>query len=350
MKSSGVLYWYDIGNNPLAETDTSGNTIDKYVFFQGRRIARRDSSGNVDYYISDHLGTARVVTNSTGTILDDCDLYPYGGERCVSTSSGNHYIFTGKERDTESGLDYFIARHYAGSMGRFMSPDQFPGGIVDAFTGVSVAPPGPVPYADIFDPQTLNKYGYVRDNPLRYIDPDGHHNQGNHEANGDCTKHTKNVAQNTNAPKTGFWSGLGQRFSNLIHGQGFVTNMGLNTSVTVEQGPMNVREPNSKIAAAADAAGVVATVIDNAKLGAASAVVIVVNDPSLKNIAITGIGLIPGPDVPIAFGSAAIDGSNFVTNQILAPMFNAAPTQNIDDGNGHMIPNPALRDERDDLQ
>ena len=197
-KSSGVLYWYDIGNNPLAETDTSGNTINEYVFFQGRRIARRDSSGNVDYYISDHLGTARVVTNSTGTILDDCDLYPYGGERCVSTSSGNHYIFTGKERDSESGLDYFIARHYAGSLGRFMSPDQFPGGIVDAFTGVSVAPPGPVPYADISDPQTLNKYGYVRDNPLRYIDPDGHHNQCNHEANGDCTKHTKNVAQKQN--------------------------------------------------------------------------------------------------------------------------------------------------------
>ena len=55
-----------------------------------------------------------------------------------------------------------------------MSPDEFKGGIVDPFTGKQISQPGPLPYADIWDPQTLNKYTYVRNNPLRHVDPDGH--------------------------------------------------------------------------------------------------------------------------------------------------------------------------------
>ena len=81
---------------------------------------------------------------------------------------------SGKERDAESGLDYFLARYYSAAQGRFTSPDEFKGGIVDPFTGQQVGQPGPLPYADIADPQTLNKYAYVRNNPLRYVDPDGH--------------------------------------------------------------------------------------------------------------------------------------------------------------------------------
>ena len=71
-------------------------------------------------------------------------------------------------------MDFFLARYYSGAQGRFLSPDEFKGGIVDPFTGKQISQPGPLPYADIGDPQTLNKYGYVRNNPLHYIDPDGH--------------------------------------------------------------------------------------------------------------------------------------------------------------------------------
>jgi RHS repeat-associated protein len=88
--------------------------------------------------------------------------------------SGRRSRCTGKERDTETGLDYFGARYFSGAQGRFTSPDEFPGGIVDPFTGQEISQPGPLPYADITDPQTLNKYAYVRNNPLRYTDPDGH--------------------------------------------------------------------------------------------------------------------------------------------------------------------------------
>jgi RHS repeat-associated protein len=72
--------------------------------------------------------------------------------------------YTGKERDTESGLDYFGARYYSSNMGRFMSPDfNAADGDLD-----------PIPYANLYDPQSLNLYSYVQNNPLSHRDPDGH--------------------------------------------------------------------------------------------------------------------------------------------------------------------------------
>ena len=160
-KSNGKLYWYGVGSDPLTETDAAGNNPDEFIFFGEKRIARRKSTGEINYYFADHLGTSRVVTSSTGMVLDDSDFYPFGGERTVVSSSGNSYKFTGKERDSESGLDDFDARYYSFSMGRFMSPDWSDS-------------PDPVPYADLTNPQTLNLYGYVKNNPLRNADPTGH--------------------------------------------------------------------------------------------------------------------------------------------------------------------------------
>jgi len=71
------------------------------------------------------------------------------------------YKFTGKERDTETGLDYFGARYYGSSMGRWMSPDW-------------AQKPEAVPYSTLGDPQSLNLYGYVDNNPLNKADEDGH--------------------------------------------------------------------------------------------------------------------------------------------------------------------------------
>ena len=155
-KSSGKLYWYGMGGDPLDESDAAGNITDEYVFLGGKRVARRNvSSGNIYYYFADHLSTARIVTNATGTILDDSDFYPFGGERVVTSTSGNTYKFTGKERDTESGLDNFGARYDSSSIGRFMSPDPKPDSSRAA------------------NPQSLNRYSYALNNPLKYVDVRG---------------------------------------------------------------------------------------------------------------------------------------------------------------------------------
>jgi RHS repeat-associated protein len=78
-----------------------------------------------------------------------------------SEASGHRSISTGKERDSESGNDYFDARYYSSTMGRFMSPDWS-------------AKEDPVPYAKLDNPQTLNLYAYVLNNPLARADADGH--------------------------------------------------------------------------------------------------------------------------------------------------------------------------------
>ncbi len=83
----------------------------------------------------------------------------------------NHY--TGKERDTESGNDYFLARYYNSNTGRFLSPDWS-------------AKYEPVPYANLSDPQSLNLYAYVRNNPLGVIDVDGHAGCGIEGVEVDC--------------------------------------------------------------------------------------------------------------------------------------------------------------------
>lgn len=78
-----------------------------------------------------------------------------------SVASGYGHKFTGKERDTESGLDMFGARYHGSSLGRFMTPDW-------------AAKPITVPYANFGNPQSLNLYSYVENNPMTLVDTDGH--------------------------------------------------------------------------------------------------------------------------------------------------------------------------------
>ncbi len=157
--STGTLYWY-MTPGIVGESDLSGNLTDEYVFFDGERVARKSTNG-VFYYFSDHLKTASVITDASGNIKSESDFYPWGGELQFVNNDSNHYKFTGKERDTETGLDYFGARYYSNGLGRWVSADWS-------------AKPVPVPYTDFTDPQSLNQYGYVRNLPTTRIDADGH--------------------------------------------------------------------------------------------------------------------------------------------------------------------------------
>jgi RHS repeat-associated protein len=139
--NGALLATYDLGNVTI-----SGSTYNGQVLFR----------------FTDWLGTLRVTTDYGGESVGTCTGLAFGdGVSCQGEPADSHH-FTGKERDTESGNDYFGARYYASSMGRWMSPDW--SAIQD-----------PIPYADIDNPQTLNLYAYVQNNPLTLHDATGHY-------------------------------------------------------------------------------------------------------------------------------------------------------------------------------
>jgi RHS repeat-associated protein len=119
---------------------------------------------NWHFALNDWVGTKRVITNSDGSYSTSFYNGPFGDFQIQNGagSDPSEHHFTGKERDIESGLDYFPARYYNSNVGRFMSPDWS-------------AKAEPVPYAMLANPQTLNLYAYVGNNPLSRTDPTGHY-------------------------------------------------------------------------------------------------------------------------------------------------------------------------------
>lgn len=156
MKSNGTIDWRGTGGNTLVETNLTGGLQSEYIFFNGARIARRDSSGNVYYFFTDHLSSTRAVTNATGAVCYQADFTPYGGELTPSgftNSCTPNYRFTGFEYDSETQNNYALARYYNSHLGRFLSTDPVDG--------------------DAEDSQSWNKYAYVGNNPANLADPVG---------------------------------------------------------------------------------------------------------------------------------------------------------------------------------
>lgn len=141
----------------------------------------------INYHTPDHLGSPRVLTDAFGAVISRRDNFPFGesmpdsiGNRAsifgYSVSDTVKQRFTTYFKDEEAGLDFAQARHFNGALGRFMQPDEFNDGPVEVFA--LVASSNPNFYADITNPQSLNKYHYCYNNPLKYNDPSGHYGDG----------------------------------------------------------------------------------------------------------------------------------------------------------------------------
>jgi RHS repeat-associated protein len=155
-------YLVDLGGDQVTELNMSGGALvwtHSNIFAGTRLTATYDRSG-LHYELADPLGSRRILADVNGNVQQSCTSLPHGdGESCPTTPT--EHLFTGKERDTESGNDYFGARYYSSNMGRFLSPDWS-------------AKEEPVPYATMDNPQSLNLYSYVQNNPLSHVDSDGH--------------------------------------------------------------------------------------------------------------------------------------------------------------------------------
>jgi len=152
-------YILGLSGEQITQVDGSNVWQHSNVYANGQPIATYDQQGSqqlLHFQASDPLGSRRVQISSSGTAELSFSNLPYGdGFTLVGTGQdATQHHFTGKERDTESGLDYFGARYFGSSMGRFMSPDSM-GGRPE-------------------DPQSWNLYSYVLNNPVTNTDPDGH--------------------------------------------------------------------------------------------------------------------------------------------------------------------------------
>lgn len=154
----GTYYIYAFDGRLLAEYNALGSCTRDYIYMANRLIAEyRPLEGRYYYYTSDQINSTRIVTDDVGTVVYAAAHDPYGGEQLTWTNTYNPSLkFSGKERDVESGLDYFGARYYDRAQYRFISADPILSG-----------------GAAISDPQSLNLYAYCRNNPIKYLDPDG---------------------------------------------------------------------------------------------------------------------------------------------------------------------------------
>ena len=154
LQKGTVTYYIYSGNDPIAEIDgRRGEVTKEFMYIMGKRVMEKDyESGKTIYVFTDHLGSIRMVMDEgTREIIWASDYTAYG--EYVSAGAYRdieHYGFTGKEHDSESGLLYYGARYYDAELGRFLQVD---------------------PMSRKYP--SLSAYVYCADNPLAYTDPDG---------------------------------------------------------------------------------------------------------------------------------------------------------------------------------
>jgi RHS repeat-associated protein len=140
------------GEFGVSGTQFTPNAVEvKSYFLGGQRVAI--ARNEVRFYLhADHLGSASLTTDGSGSVVSEMRYYPYGETRSGGAPTDRRY--TGQREENGLGLYDYVARRYDPVLGRFLQADTI------------VPEPG--------DPQSLNRYSYVNNNPLRYVDPTGH--------------------------------------------------------------------------------------------------------------------------------------------------------------------------------
>ena len=171
-------YLYNAKSQIVTELDGSGNWVRGEIYAGGTYLGTY-ANGGTTFGMSDWLGNIRYRANPNGSMAETCTNVPFGDGLTCSGSNPSPKHFTGKDHDTESGLDYFGARYYSSVQGRFLTPDWS-------------ATPEAVPYGHFENPQSLNLYAYVHNSPITDVDVDGHWTEANSGGLGNTSSGTEN--------------------------------------------------------------------------------------------------------------------------------------------------------------
>src|SRR6185437_6848063 len=149
---------FDLAGHPAAVLGAVNGTSQwwwRELSLGGRHLAIYEG-GTTNFAHPDGLGTGRAWSTLAGASLATCSSLPFGDGFACSPGGPSPSHFTGQVHDAESGLDYFNARHYSASQGRFLSPDPL---------GFGAANPN--------NPASWNQYAYTGNNPVNFTDPSG---------------------------------------------------------------------------------------------------------------------------------------------------------------------------------
>jgi RHS repeat-associated protein len=154
------------GWSVIYEENSTGSAC--YIYGPTGMLAKRTTisqQSDTYFYHTDHLGSTRLVTDDTKTIVSAVTYHPFGE---VDVKEGSEdFLFTGKEKDA-TGLYYYGARYYDPQIGRFITRDTW------TYLPNDTRAFGKTVSQWLGDPQVLNRYSYCRNNPLKFIDPTGH--------------------------------------------------------------------------------------------------------------------------------------------------------------------------------
>ena len=136
------------------------------------QVKKENGVNTISLIFSDHLGSSSVLTDEDGNITATYDYYPYGGSRIEEEVGGNmNYQYTGKEKDDATGLNYYGARYYEASMGRFTGQDP---AVFILHDEAKLKEMTNEQLDDLIsNPQSLNSYAYVLNNPVKMVDENG---------------------------------------------------------------------------------------------------------------------------------------------------------------------------------
>jgi len=143
---------YYFNKDYVRVVNSSGTFNTQYVSLEGQNVAEIRNDGSKVFIHADHLGSSSVITDESGTVIENTTYSPFG--EVLTGGTASRFDYEGKEYDSATGQYDFHFRGYRADWGIFTQPDTL------------------IP--NVYDPQSLNRYMFERGNPLKNTDPSGH--------------------------------------------------------------------------------------------------------------------------------------------------------------------------------